>query len=318
MDHIVLDLEWNQAPDQEAKLANGLEFEILEIGAVRLDGERRQTGSFHELIRPQVFHEMSPITGELIHLGLEQLEGCRTFRQVASDLIRWCGEDYIFCTWGVMDLKELQRNMDHYQMMPLSEKTIRFYDVQKLFSIAFEDGRSRRTLQHAVEALGIHIDVSFHRAYADAYYTAKVLQRIEDLRVFENYSFDTYRLPQDRSEEIRVRFDDYTKYITREFTDKQAAMRDREILSTRCGFCRRKTKVRIDWFTNNGKNYYAIAECPIHGPLKGKIRVRKSESGRTYVVKTMKRAGPQIVADIKDKREQLRERRRMKRRHAPF
>lgn len=318
VDLIVLDLEWNQAPDLETKLESSLEFEILEIGAVRLDEKKQQTGSFHELIRPQVFHEMNQITGELIHLELDQLRDCRTFSQVAADFLDWCGRDHMFCTWGSMDLWELQKNMDYYRMAPLSDKPFRFYDVQKLYSIAFEDRRSRRTLQHAVEALGIRTDVAFHRAYADAYYTARVLQRIEDPRVFSYHSFDTYRLPQDKAEEIRVRFGDYTKYITRGFPDKQAAMRDREVLSTRCAFCRNKTSVRIPWFTNNGKNYYALVSCPSHGPMKGKIRLRRSESGRIYVVKTMKKAGPEVVADVMDKKDQIRERRKMKRRNASF
>lgn len=147
---------------------------------------------------------MNQVTGELIHLKMEQLEGCRAFPDVAADFVKWCGNDYVFCTWGNLDITELQVNMDYYNMTPVSQKTIRFLDIQKLFSIAFEDKKSRRTLQYAVDFLGIGIEGAFHRAYADAYYTAQVIKNIHDDSVFLSYSFDTYCLPRNKSEEIKV------------------------------------------------------------------------------------------------------------------
>ena len=313
MNYIVFDLEWNQACDLKTKLENSLTFEIIEIGAVKLNEERQQIGDFHELIKPQVFQKMNQITGDLIHLSMEQLRNCRTFPEVAADFVKWCGSDYVFCTWGNLDLLELQRNMDYYNMTPVSEKTIRYYDVQKLFSIAFEDKKSRRTLQYAVDFLNIDKDVAFHRAYADAYYTAEVIKYITNPAVFDNYSFDTYRLPRNKSEEINVNFDDYAKYISREFPDKAAAMADRDVSSTRCFLCGAKTRRRIPWFTNNGKHYYTIVTCIRHGNIKGKIRMRKSVNNRIYVVKTMRQAGPDVVEDITAKRDQARENRKEKR-----
>ena len=313
MNYIIFDLEWNQAADLKTKTENSLEFEIIEIGAVKLNEKRELIDKFHELIKPQVFHKMNQVTGELIHLDLEQLGNCRTFVQVAADFIRWCGTERVFCTWGTMDLMELQKNMAYYHMAPLSEKTIRFYDIQKLFSIAFEDRKSRRTLEYAVDFLGIRKDVEFHRADADAYYTAKVLRYIKDGSVFDNYSFDTYTLPQTKAEEIKVYFDEYYKYISREFADKQEAMADADVASTTCFLCGCKTRKKIPWFTNNSRNYYTIVNCAHHGPIKGKIRIRKSESGKIYVVKTMKRADPDVVEDILNKKKQIRESRNRKR-----
>ena len=216
MNYIVFDLEWNQAADLRTRRANSLLFEIIEIGAVKLNEKKEQIDDFHELIKPQVFHTMNQVTGDLIHLKMEQLEDCRSFPEVAADFVQWCGSDFIFCTWGTLDLTELQKNMDYYNMTPVSEKTLQYYDVQKLFSIAFEDRKSRRTLQYAVDFLHIRKDVDFHRAYTDAYYTAEVIKRIGDDRVFRNYSFDTYHMPRNKSEEIKICFEDYAKYISRE------------------------------------------------------------------------------------------------------
>lgn len=312
MNYIVLDLEWNQADDEKTKLENELMFEIIEIGALKLDSNKVQSDSFHELIRPQVFNRMNQVTGELIHLSMNELENCRSFKEVTEDFLRWCGDDYVFCTWGNIDLLELQKNMDFYDMPFLSKNSIKYYDVQKLFSIAFEDKKKRRTLQHAVEFLDIKEEVPFHRADADAFYTAEVLKRITP-DAFKNYSFDTYRLPQNKAQEINVVFDDYAKYISREFSNKLSAIGDKDVVSTKCFICGSKTKKRVPWFSNNGKNYYAIMICPKHGYIKGKIRMKKSVHDRIYVVKTMKQVGVDTVDDIIKKRNQIREIRREKR-----
>lgn len=313
VNYIVFDLEWNQAADLRTRLENSLLFEIIEIGAIKLNENRDQIADFHELIRPQVFHTMNQVTGDLIHINMEQLADCRSFPEVAADFLKWCGSNYIFCTWGNLDLTELQRNMDYYHMPPVSQKTIKYYDVQKLFSIAFEDKKSRRTLQYAVDFLEIKKDVAFHRAYADAYYTAKILAQITQTKVFDNYSFDTYHLPQNKSEEIWICFEDYAKYISREFPDKSTAMTDQKVLSTKCFLCGAKTKKKIPWFTNNGKHYYTIVRCARHGMIKEKIRLRKSENDQIYVVKTMKQANPEIVQDILNKKSQIRNSRKERR-----
>lgn len=316
MNYIVLDLEWNQAADRQAKLQQGPAFEIIEIGAVKLDESRRSTDVFHELIRPQIFHKMNQITGELIHLDMEQLEGCRVFAEAAGDFMKWCGEDCIFCTWGCQDLLELQRNMDYYNMTHMSETPLRYYDIQKLFSIAFEDRKSRRTLEYAVDFLQIEKTSAFHRADADAYYAAQVFKRIENPEVLSRYSYDTYRLPRNRAEEMHILFDDYGKYISRAFPDKLTAMQDNEVRSVRCPLCGGRTKKKVAWFTNNGKHHYAVAYCNEHGLLKGKIRLRRSEDNRIYVVKTMKQIGPETLEDILMKKRHGREIRRGRRHRA--
>ncbi len=301
MNYIVFDLEWNQAADIKTRLKNELLFEVIEIGAVKLDSRKNYVDCFHELIKPQIFHEMNQITGQLIHLRMDELDYCRSFPEVARDFIAWCGEDCVFCTWGDTDLSELQRNMSYYQMPPLADKPIPFYDVQKLFSIAFEDRKTRRALKYAVDYLQIEKVDAFHRADADAYYTAKVLACIAQEEVFHNYSYNTYHLPKNRAEEIHVVFDDYGKYISRAFPSKIEAMRDGEVLLSKCYLCGCRTKKKIPWFTNNGKHYYSIVRCGTHGMIKMKIRLRKSEDNQIYVVKTMKQVEEVVVEDIRSK-----------------
>ncbi len=287
MNYVVFDLEWNQGNTGKEGEVKGIAFEIIEIGAVKLNEDFKMTGSFSRLVKPQIYHEMNRITKDLIHIKMEELENEKCFPEVAEDFLEWCGEEYIFCTWGSMDLLELQKNMKFYGMKPLEDKPMKYYDIQKLFSIGFEDRKSRRTLEHAIDFLELEKDIPFHRAYSDAYYTAKVMAKL-DKAVYGNYSFDVFVTPKNRKDEVKVVFDNYAKYISREFESKSEAFADREVMSMKCYLCRRNIKRKARWFTPNSKHYYCIGYCDIHGYVKAKIRVRKAENDKIYIVKTTK------------------------------
>ncbi len=287
MNYIVLDLEWNQSSTGKEEVCKELPFEIIEIGAIKLNSERKMISEFNELVKPQVYHQMHQITRKLIHLQMEQLQKGDLFPEVMTKFRNWYGDDIIFCTWGPLDLVELQRNIKFYDMQPLAEGPFAFLDVQKLFSYSFEDRKTRRSLEYAVDFLKIEKDIPFHRAFSDAYYTAKVLEKISE-NDLEYTSFDVYHVPSSRKEELFVRFSDYAKYISRSYADKSDVMSDRKVASTKCYLCRKNIKKTIRWFTPNGKHYYSVSKCEKHGYMKSKVRVRKSEQDRYYAVKTMR------------------------------
>lgn len=302
MNYIVLDLEWNQSINDTEEMPK-LAFEIIEIGAVMLSDTYVMIHEFNRLVKPQVYHEMNQITSKLVHLQMQELQRGAPFVEVAEDFLKWCGSrDYVFCTWGSMDLTELQRNMQYYDMTPLSEGPIAFLDVQKLFSLAYEDGKSRRGLEYAVDKLGIEKDIPFHRAFSDAYYTAKLLKVIAEQHgeVMNYISYDVFHLPRSRKQEIKVQFENYAKYISREFESKEDALADGEVASSKCYLCRRNLKKKVKWFTPNGRHYYCLAYCDKHGYLKAKIRVRRSESGKVYIVKTTKLISQEEAAKLKN------------------
>lgn len=312
MNYVIMDLEWNQSSTGEEEVSKILPFEIIEIGAIKLNNERRMISEFSELVKPEVYHEMHRITRKLIHLQMEQLEQGRSFMEVMEQFREWCGEDYIFCTWGPLDLAELQRNIRYYGMEPLADGPIKFLDVQKLFSIAYEDRKSRRSLEYAIDYLNIEKDIPFHRAFSDAYYTAKVLALMDE-KVLENYSFDVFHLPKNKEAEIHVVFDTYAKYISRAFPDKAQALEDKTVTETKCYLCHRPLRRKIRWFSPNGKHYYCVSYCDRHGYMKSKIRIRKAENGDVYVVKTQKFITEADIDNIRDKQTKARQQRKDKR-----
>ena len=241
---------------------------------------------------------------------MEQLSKGRSFPEVIREFFDWCGKDYIFCTWGMMDLTELQRNMKYYDIKSSIGYPVKYFDVQKLFSINYEDRKTRRSLEFAIDYLNIDKEEQFHRAGSDAYYTARIFQLL-DREVLNNYSIDYYHNPRNKQEEIYAVFDTYSKFISREFENKEAVLKDKDVSSTRCYKCGRPARRLIRWFSTNNKIYYCQAVCVRHGYLKGKIRIKKAENGNLFAVKTLKLVKKEEAGKIKERQEQMRIKRRM-------
>ena len=312
MEYIVLDLEWNQSPRGKAGERRGMPFEIIEIGAVKLDESMTVLSQFDEVIKPAVYRQLHHKTKEILHLEMEELAKARSFKAVAEDFFRWCGDDYMMCTWGSMDLTELQRNLNFFRVKNSMKKPLLYYDVQKLFSILYEDGKSRRSLRDAVEYLEIEEDIPFHRAIDDTLYTVKILQKMDWEAVKQYVSVDYFRPPEKKEEELRLIFASYAKDVSRIFAGKEELLSDREILSSRCYVCGRSLRKKIRWFSGNGKNYLCLAFCPEHGYMKGKLRLKKAERGGIFAVKTRKLVSEEGAEAVRQKKKELEKKKREK------
>ena len=91
MNYIVLDLEWNQGNEEKEKQRKDIPFEIIEIGAIKLDSRMEPAGSFHEMVKPQVYREMHRMTRQLLHMDMKQLQGGELFPDVMRRFLSWCG-----------------------------------------------------------------------------------------------------------------------------------------------------------------------------------------------------------------------------------
>lgn len=100
-------------------------------------------------------------------------------------------------------------------------------------------------------------------------------------------SIDYYRLPE-RGSSYKLKFPEYSKYISGEFDCKEEILKDKEISDIICVKCSRMLRKKIRWFSYGQRFYFALSICPEHGYMKGKIRVKKSEQDLYYAVKTIK------------------------------
>lgn len=315
MNYIVFDLEWNQSPNGKEFEEKGLPFEIFEIGAVKLNEKREYVDKFSCLIKPQVYKELHYVAKELTHISMERLETGKLFDEAVMDFIRWCeiDGDFIFCTWGSMDILELQRNMRYFNVKADFGYPLLFYDVQKLFSIDREEGELRRSLENAVDMLEVDKMIDFHSALNDAIYTAQVFEKLDFNKVCRYTSIDTYYIPKTNKQEIVVDYGTYEKYITKGYKTKEEVLSSRKLLTTKCYICQNAARKKIKWFTVNSKMHYCLAVCKEHGFIKGKFRVKEDEFGNYYAIRILKRTDNEGAALIKERQLEMRRKRQEKR-----
>jgi inhibitor of KinA sporulation pathway (predicted exonuclease) len=300
LDYIIIDLEWNQCPEGREQREENLPFEIIEIGAVKLDENRQPKGKFHRVIKPQVYLNIHQQTQKIIHMDEEELEQGEPFERAVKAFFDWCGEDCRFGTWGSMDLVELQRNMEYFGVEGVIGKPFFYYDVQKLFSLEVEGHKHPHTLEYAVEYYHLEKQEDFHRALADARYTARVFQKISKEIVERYFSIDYYYPPKCKEDEVYVDYGTYTKFISREYDSKEAILRDKKIRALECFHCHKKLRKRVNWFTNSiKKNYYCVGYCEEHGYLKGRLRIYRTKAGRYFVVKIVSETTPEEAGELK-------------------
>ncbi len=312
MTYIIVDLEWNQSPLGKGSENEKLPFEIIEIGAVKVREQDEILDEYHSYIKPKIYKELHFKTKEILSITTSDLIQARSFEDVIKDFFSWCGEDYSFCTWGSMDLTELQRNLQYYNLLDLLPGPIHYYDVQKLFALQYEGVKNPHTLEYAVDFLEIKKDGAFHSAIDDARYTAQIFLRTkkEMLRCF---SIDSYQNPKSKEEEIYIVYDKYSKYISREFRTKEEAIQDKDVSSTICYLCGKRAAKKIKWFSSNTKNYYCLAYCRKHGYLKGKLRMKKTDGDQVYAIKILKLTNEDEAATIRKKQQDIKGRKKEKR-----
>ena len=306
MNYIVFDLEWNQSPAGKEGTVEHFPFEIIEIGAVKLDENLQQVGEFHQLIAPQVYRQLHYKILEVTHYTMPELRrNGLSFCQAAKAFLDWCGADARFVTWGSMDLTEFQRNMTYFGMEIPFPMPLLYYDLQKLYSLCYADGKIKLSLDQAVADRQIPVDDTrpFHHALEDSYYTGQVMAHMDFERVKCYVSMDYYRVPQKEGEEVYLKFPGYAKFVSREYAVKEEAFQDKLVTDMICKECGRMLRKKIRWFPVNQKLSMCLAVCPVHGPVRGKIRVKRAEDGNIFVVRTSKitdEEGARLVAERKE------------------
>jgi inhibitor of KinA sporulation pathway (predicted exonuclease) len=180
MNYIVFDLEFNQDFSiAGSRRALHCCFEIIQIGAVKLDENLNTVDTFRRNVRPTIYPVVNPFISELTGLTTEQLVSEEEFPIVYKSFAEFSGGcESIFCSWGIVDMKELFRNIE-YHKLDLNLVSKRHINLQPYASNHFNLSQKKMMkLKTAAELLGIPLVYSFHDALHDAYYTAEILKQI--------------------------------------------------------------------------------------------------------------------------------------------
>ena len=182
MHYIVFDLEFNQdIPSLKNNSINKgkYPFEIIQIGAIKLDSNLNTRGTFNSYVKPKIYSQVNPFITELTKITTEQLEEEKFFPDVYKAFMKFIDdEECIFCIWGMSDIKELFKNI-HYHKLDNKRLSRSYINIQPNVSkyLGLSSKKLLR-LQSAVESLGISKPYEFHNALYDAYYTAEIFKKI--------------------------------------------------------------------------------------------------------------------------------------------
>lgn len=186
MDYIVFDLELNQettAPKRKPSTGATLPlpFEIIQIGAVRLDSDFNTVASFNRLVKPYLYEKINPFVAELTGITAEQLQREQPFPEIYREFSEFAGGDAsVFCVWGASDMKQLYRSVEFHHLSNCNI-TRKYINLQPYASMYFHyPAKTQLRLEYTVRALGIPVEHSFHDAFYDAYYTGEILKKIHN------------------------------------------------------------------------------------------------------------------------------------------
>lgn len=236
MQVVVVDLEWNGS---YSKKAHGYFNEIIEIGAVKLDGDMRFVDEFSCQIRPVVSKKLSTIVTDLTHISAEELEDGTTFAKMMRRFSAWIGDvPTAILTWSTTDLLVLMENCRFFYGKQEIPFLGHYMDFQAYAQARMGVGDGQQLgLAKAGELLGIPEDtLSLHRALDDSRLTAKILQK-----VVERESFDAAILPVDAEFYRRITFK------TTIISDIDNPLVKRSELAFDCPECGRELRRRGQW-----------------------------------------------------------------------
>lgn len=187
MKYIVYDLEFNQKDNSPVEAENGsldtkitnrsdMPFEIIQIGALKLDDNLETISTFNSLVRPTLYKSIHPFIESLTKITNDMVDSCEDFVSVYENFLKFIGADeVVFCVWGAADIKELIRNIKFHNLP--TEYISKYIDIQKYASKYLKTpNKDRIGLRNAIEFLNIPIEGEFHDAFNDAHYTAEIFR----------------------------------------------------------------------------------------------------------------------------------------------
>ena len=178
MNYIILDFEWDGSfYPKTGRFIN----QILQIGAVKLDGEFNIIDTFERTIKSSFSRRVSKRFAELTGITKEDMLSGVPVGMAVKEYNEWAGEDAITLTWSNSDLYTLIENEKHL-FGGIKLKINKYLDLQSYIQGEMRmlglECNSQISLFNASQALGIEIDEeNLHNAKADSIAAAKLLKK---------------------------------------------------------------------------------------------------------------------------------------------
>ncbi len=264
MDYVILDLEWNSAYSRSVhRFLN----EIIEFGAVKVDGDFNPVGEFSQLIAPRVKKRLSGRVKELTHLTNEAVAEGGDFLTVSRAFTDFVDGATVM-TWGTTDIHTLIENYRFYTNDGHIPFLHSYCDLQEYCERAINqyDEGNQIGLGRFAGIIGVEFsEEEQHRAAADAYLSLKCLKK-----VMNGYPLESCVQKADCEEFYeRLLFKNYF------ITDITSPDIDRKEMTFNCDVCGSPAKRVKKWHIRN-RSFCADFYCAKCGRrFTGRVSFKK-------------------------------------------
>jgi len=297
MQYIVMDLEWNQPTSYNSaaykSVGEKLLFELIQIGAVKLNDKMEVVDSFSQMIRPVHYAKLHPRIKRITHITQEEVDAAPEFCEAMKRFADFCGDDYALLTWGCDDVSVLDQNMRFFKS---DVKLSKVYDMQRLFGDLIGNTKERQGLKAAMDHLQIEPseDKPFHNALNDAYYTALVFARFPNPNKVLEYPLAPRKLKH-------VEHKKEHSAVMRMRGSVRTALESGAAMTPPCPACGKHMQVPEGYLRMNDGSYTALADCAQHGLIMVNLRFGKDENGKKIMTRTASIAEEQNKAYVATK-----------------
>ena len=261
--YVVLDLEWNSAYCKwEQRFLN----EIIEFGAVKLDGNLKEIGRFQCFVRSRLTNRLRGRFKGLTNISNEDMRSGIPFEEAVRRFTDWAGKDTITLTWSNSDIYTLLDNMQTLMGKKSVPFLYRYADMQKFVQQRMGVTGNQISLSAAAEKLGVNFEeYAAHRALGDCLCSAELLRR-----TFVDGGLDPYLVDTtDPEYYARLTFKPYV------ISDLNSEFVDKDQMRVRCPNCNRYMKRVSRWQFKN-RAFRAKMHCArCEGDFIGQVRFKK-------------------------------------------
>ena len=307
MDHIVLDMEWNQALTRKAMVTEPvlLVGEIIQIGAVRLDEDFQVCDRFQMRVAPRYYTVMQDMVSRLTGITTADLAQGSPFPQAVTRFRIWCGRDFDFLIWGREDIDILRSNLALHGLADAWLPPA--YNLQPIYNEQVGRTEGPVALAKALRRLDLPA-LTAHDALNDALATAAVASCLDMAGGLAEYDELEERLRARRA--VRDSLNQVCYARPREI------FRDPQIMQFFCPICGGKAVCRRA-YRHHHNVYIGLAQCQNGSRFFVRFHIKRAAQG-CYVVKRhideLTDARLRQVEEAAGRRRQTRNRKKYRRR----
>ena len=279
MNYIVLDLEWNQPFDMKKMVKKSvmLHGEVIQIGAVKLDEDYHILDTFKIMVTPKYYTKMHKKVSKLTGITTEELQYGFPFPIAFKHFCKWCGEEFVFLTWGPDDIQMLRDNMILHEMnLDWLPNT---YNLQVIFDDQIAKEKRQISLSDAMERLG-EPALEAHDALNDAKNTACVCLRLDMVKGLAEYTALQKQMNCCGSQVLE------RSRPARYYSTKAEALNDPELTKFFCPTCGANVQC-VGFVRQNSDKFVCVGQCENGDELFVRFKFTKWPDGKYSVARIL-------------------------------